>query len=127
MKLRLLALVVCIPSMAASAVAQETRSELFAQQPGRYQIVTSPHNVRDTFLLDTGSGRVWRLIRYTDMEEEPTAWNEMPRFDHDKGVIATMIKYGLKFKTTPEPAKPVDPKTAPRVGPPVRLGPQSGN
>lgn len=106
----------------SQAAAQElTRSDLFSQQPGRYQIINSPHNVRDTFLLDTATGRVWQLIRYTDIVSEPTAWSEMPRVDQDKSFFATVTKFGWKLKETTEVSKPTAPKGPPQA--PIRLGP----
>jgi hypothetical protein len=98
---------------AAAAAEEPARSDLFAQQPGRYQIVVSQHGQRDTFLLDTGSGRVWRLVHFTDVEEQPTAWQEMPRMGPGDSMRAIMARFGWKLK---EEMKP---------GPNPKLGPQA--
>ena len=52
---------------------------------GRYQIVMSPHNARDTFLLDTETGRVWQLTVFSFLADDPSVWNLMPRSDDDGG------------------------------------------
>jgi hypothetical protein len=130
MKRTVLTVGAALTILTSQANAQDlSRADLFSQQPGRYQIVTSPHNVRDTFLLDTGTGRVWRLVRYTDMENEPTVWDEMPRNDQDKSFFQMVAKFGLKFKP-PDPApKPGDNKAIIPKPPqtPIPLGPQRSN
>ncbi len=48
---------------------------------GRYQIEFSRHSIKDTFLLDTVTGKTWRLVEYLDLEGEPEAWEETWRID----------------------------------------------
>jgi hypothetical protein len=43
----------------------------------------SPHGARDTFLLNTETGRVWQLTVFTFLNGEPVVWNAMPRIDND--------------------------------------------
>jgi hypothetical protein len=50
---------------------------------GPYQIVMSPHGARDTFLINTETGRVWQLTVFTFLNGEPVVWNAMPRIDND--------------------------------------------
>lgn len=44
-------------------------------QVGRYQIVYSPQLARDTFLLDTSSGRTWQIFIGKDADgDEHSGW-----------------------------------------------------
>ena len=52
-----------------------------ATPPGRYQIVINPQVRADTFLLDTATGRIWQIVKFTDLDGEPTAWDLMDRLD----------------------------------------------
>ena len=54
--IRFACLGMCLVLTSADASAQESRSDLFSQQPGRYQIVMNPQVRADTFLLDTATG-----------------------------------------------------------------------
>jgi hypothetical protein len=93
---------VIIGLLLASAVgsrAEESRSDLFAQQPGRYQIIISPQVARNTFLLDTATGRVWQLGVYSDLKDDPTAWIIMPRIDDDSDLSRLVKEHGTKPKT----------------------------
>ena len=49
----------------------------------RFQIVSNPHARVDTFLLDTQKGKVWRMTRITDLEDQPTVWEPMEIIDPD--------------------------------------------
>jgi hypothetical protein len=107
-----------ICTQAATAVAQESRSDLFSQQPGRYQILMNPQLVRNTFLLDTATGRVWQLTTFTDVNDTPSVWTIMPRVDNDMEISQLVRERGLKPK---EPS--LSPPPAPAVKPqgPMRL------
>jgi hypothetical protein len=85
----------CVSS-AQPTHAQQSRSDLFSQQPGRYQIVISPHGARDTFLVDTGTGRVWQLVKFTDLVGEPDVWRIMPRVDNDVDQARLAAERGMK-------------------------------
>ena len=82
--------------LASDASAQESRSDLFSQQPGRYQIVINPQARADTFLLDTATGRVWQLIKYGDLNGEPPAWQLMKRIDSDLDLKKLRSEFGVK-------------------------------
>jgi len=82
--------------MASYASAQDSRSDLFSQQPGRYQIVINPQARADTFLLDTATGRVWQLIKYGDLNGEPPAWQLMHRIDNDLDLKKLRSEFGVK-------------------------------
>jgi hypothetical protein len=66
---------------------------------GRYQIVMSPHNARDTFLLDTETGRVWQLTVMTYLNGEPAVWDLMPRIDTTEDHDKVVGDYGPKAPT----------------------------
>ena len=70
-------------------------------QQGRYQIVMSPHNARDTFLLDTETGRVWQLMVFSFLNDEPVVWNAMPRIDNDDDYAKVVREYGRKPRQSP--------------------------
>lgn len=69
---------------------------LHAPQQGRYQIWQG--NVRqDTFLLDTWTGKSWQLTQFGDLEDKPTVWMPMDRFDNPKDFLAWM-RYQKRIK-----------------------------
>jgi hypothetical protein len=83
------------------AAAQTPKSDLLKTAPslsgqGRYQIVTSPHNARDTFLLDTETGRVWQLTVFSFLNDDPVVWNLMPRIDTPDDYGAVIKDHGRK-------------------------------
>lgn len=45
-----------------------------AQPVGRFQIFHSPHVERDTFMLDTATGKSWQLVRNGKSEDAPLTW-----------------------------------------------------
>ena len=49
----------------------------------RFQIVSNPNARIDTFLLDTQKGKVWRMVKITDLEGQPTIWEPMEIIDPD--------------------------------------------
>jgi len=50
---------------------------------GRYRVSFSPHGIKDTFLVDTQEGRVWRMVTAVDVPGEPSLWSRVPRLDDD--------------------------------------------
>jgi len=69
---------------------------------GRYQIVMSPHNARDTFLLDTETGRVWELTVFSFLNDEPVVWNATPRMDNDDDYAKVVSDHGRKPRPSPQ-------------------------
>lgn len=59
----------------------------------RFQIVTS---AADTFLLDTTTGQVWLLTKYTDYNKDPLAWAPMYRLETPADTGYLVREYGLK-------------------------------
>lgn len=49
--------------------------------PGRFRIVVAPRETPGTFLLDTLTGHVWRLVQKTRLQGEPYVWEHMDRLD----------------------------------------------
>jgi hypothetical protein len=82
--------------LANEALAEEFRSDLFSQQPGRYQIIINPQARTDTFLLDTATGRVWQLVKYGDLNDEPSVWQQMNRIDNDADLKKLQKERGFK-------------------------------
>jgi hypothetical protein len=88
---------------ATQVLAEESRSDLFAQQPGRYQIVINPQARADTFLLDTATGRVWQLVQYSDLKDTPPAWQLMKRIDNDLDLKKLQKEHGKKDSVGQDP------------------------
>jgi hypothetical protein len=69
---------------------------------GRYQILMSPHNARDTFLLDTETGRVWQLTVLTFLNDDPAVWELMPRIDGPDDYNKVVNDHGRKPRLPPQ-------------------------
>jgi hypothetical protein len=88
------AVVIGIAGLVPRGAAQETPSEL-----GRYSIFINTSVRADTFLLDTVSGQIWQLGKYTDLEGEPTAWSPMTRLDGQADFERFFQAYAPKVRT----------------------------
>jgi hypothetical protein len=90
------------------------KSDLLKSPPtqGRYQIVMSPHVARDTFLLDTETGRVWQLTAFMFLNGEPAVWNLMPRIDNLEDHQRVVNDHGRK--SPPATAKKLPPISPPQ-------------
>lgn len=69
---------------------------------GRYQIVMNPNVRADTFLLDTATGVVWTLVKYTDLKGQPQVWDVMIRLDSLKE-FQEFVDALKRYEKTPEP------------------------
>ncbi len=69
--------------------------------PGRYQIVMNPGAARFTFLLDTVIGRVWQLTQFTDLKNDPDAWELVPRIDSTEDFDAFVRSPRMWFRPGP--------------------------
>lgn len=76
------------PAAAAQPVVARSASP-------RYQIVFSPHVRADTFLLDTQKGRVWVMVKFSDIAGEPSAFDEVE-------VIDNTGEIGVKYNDFPQ-------------------------
>jgi hypothetical protein len=77
------------------AVGTADAQDAAAQQVGRFQIVG---NARDTFLIDTATGNVWRLTQYSDFNKDPFAWVPMFRLNTPSDTTPLLSEYGLKSR-----------------------------
>jgi hypothetical protein len=80
-----------------------SRAEAADQAPsqaGRYQITINPGVRADTFLLDTVTGKVWRMTQYNDLNGNPVVWESMDRVDSAADLSRLMNTYGSKPPTT---------------------------
>jgi hypothetical protein len=72
--------------------------EAAAAAIGRYEMHQSPLDTRDTFVLDTATGRIWQLVEDDDGAEY---WEEMERTDDSKPALPKAQKLsapGLKVR-----------------------------
>lgn len=68
-----------------------------AAQQGRYQIVTNPsEGGMYTFLLDTVTGKIWRLTKIAPYEGEPSVWLAMDKIDGEKDFNEWANRHMLK-------------------------------
>lgn len=82
----LLLLVGAIGACDQKQLAQSTQSLAASPAPaaarnGRYAITFNPNARVDTFLLDTQTGKVWHQVKYTDLNGQPTVWEQMTVVD----------------------------------------------
>jgi hypothetical protein len=101
-----------LASISLNAFAQEARSDLFSQQPGRYQIIFNPQVRADTFMIDTATGRVWQMVKFTDLTDGPTVWQIMKRLDNEVDLINLINSKGIKPKESS--ATPIIPPSKPK-------------
>lgn len=83
-------------ALAAAAQANAAPQLNAPVQSGRFQIFFSPHARGDTFLVDTQTGKVWQLIKFTDVRGEPTVWDRMDRLDDDAQTLRFLRQHGAK-------------------------------
>ena len=43
---------------------------------GRYQIIVGTIGMKQNYMIDTKTGKIWHLVQSTDREGEPTLWSE---------------------------------------------------
>jgi hypothetical protein len=113
MSVRVALLISIVFGFGGPAAAQEAektdetvvpKTTQFANAPipqGRYQIIISPHAARDTFLLDTETGRVWALRAFVFLNDDPVAWVPMPRIDNDDDYAKFVREHGKKPRQSP--------------------------
>jgi hypothetical protein len=110
---RSLAVIACVAVSVGAALAEETRIVTQSPPQGRFQIVFGPFARADAFMLDTQTGQVWQLTKYTDMQGEPLVWTRMPRLD-SADEIATFYRANKKVTPTTQPATAPKPTAAAR-------------
>lgn len=77
--------VFCISLLASlGTAAQDKAPERRApDQYGRYVVTFSPFARADTFLVDTQTGKVWQLTKFSDLQGEPLVFKNLDRIDSD--------------------------------------------
>lgn len=86
---------------ASLATAQERPQARAPDQYGRYVVTFSPFARADSFLLDTQTGRVWQLTRFTDLEGEPLIWKNMERIDSEAQLMQWLRSQAPKTSDRP--------------------------
>lgn len=86
--------------------AQERPPARVPDQYGRFVITFSPFARADTFLLDTQTGKVWHLTKYTDVEGEPLIWKIMERVDSEAQLLQWFRSQSSKSNEKPPSARP---------------------
>lgn len=89
---QIVAIFILLSTFSYSATAQQSASTSSA----RFQIFLNPNVRADTFLVDTNTGRVWRLTTFKDIEDNPTVWISMDRIDDDKQLMNFVRSHKLK-------------------------------
>jgi hypothetical protein len=51
----------------------------------------------DTFLVDTQTGKIWRMQQFTDLPNQPTVWAPEKKFDTDEE-LDTWMQKELEYK-----------------------------
>jgi hypothetical protein len=104
-----------VSGLTVAAIAQDSRTDLPLKQAGRYQIFMHPQFRADQYLLDTVTGQVWQLTKFTSVKGEPEAWTPMTRLDSEMDVMAWIRSKGFKDPETipPPPAAKPKPQAAP--------------
>ncbi len=106
------ALAVTFLACAAAAEAQDAPKPPEDFTPDRYQIVLTPDVPADAFLLDTSTGRVWRMTHATDLKGEPDVWMYMWRVDSEAEKLALYAEHGKKAAPTALAVAPGRPPAA---------------
>jgi hypothetical protein len=68
------------------------------EQPGRFQIIMKPDSRGEPFLLDTATGKVWRLVQHSELNGTPIVWEPMDRLEGPFNYMALAQKFGVAQK-----------------------------
>ncbi len=87
--MKILACIVALLLLGGAVVFAQNKSQTPSPSqttlaPGRYQIVMNPNIARDTFLLDTQTGRVWVETEVTNIDGHPHLWKIEDRVDNQE-------------------------------------------
>lgn len=80
----------------ASFSQERTPAPRAPDQYGRFVVTFSPFARADTFLVDTQSGKVWQLTRYTDIQGDPLVFMPIERIDGDSQFETWLRRQRLK-------------------------------
>lgn len=90
------------------------------QQPGRFQIILHPQFRGDQYLLDTITGQIWQLTKFSSLDGEPLAWTPMAKIDNAEDFRAF---YANHRRSPAAPTAASAPKLPKASGAPQRLNP----
>lgn len=91
-----------VVALGASAQDQTPGAQPAGGELGRYQIVFSPHQPADAYLLDNATGRVWVSMQRTDVEGDPRIWMFNDRIDSSADLEAWSRVHPLKPVAAPD-------------------------
>jgi len=72
---------------------------------GRHQIVANPTGHPEVFLLDTATGKVWKMVQYADARGKPYVWKYMERADDPSAELLLHLRL-LKGPLSSPPSDP---------------------
>jgi hypothetical protein len=91
-----LSLALTLLGIAYAQVAKPPQAATPSSANGRYQIVMSTLSGKNTFMVDTQTGRVWQLTQFTDIEDEPTVWLNQTRLDGELDIQRYLLSHRKK-------------------------------
>jgi hypothetical protein len=91
------------------------------QEAGRYQIVMHPTFRGDQYLLDTVTGQIWQLTKFSSLQGEPLAWMPMTKIDSDAEYRSFVMSRKMNDASTPAPAAALPPAARPKSPTPLKL------
>jgi hypothetical protein len=108
--------------LTSAAAAQEARPDPSSKQPGRYQIFMHPTFRSDQYLIDTTTGQIWQLTKFSSLKGEPEAWKYMTRLDNESDYVAFLMSRPSSKPTAENSAPPSPAPARPKPqSPPMRL------
>ena len=100
--------------------AQEARFDS-SKQPGRYQVVMHPTFRGDQYILDTITGQIWLLTKFSSLQGEPLAWVPMTKLDSDAEYRAFVTSRRMNDAAGSAPASGPQPGARPKPSAPLKL------
>ena len=91
------------------------------QQLGRYQILMHPTFRGDQYLLDTTTGQIWQLTKFSSLQGEPLAWMPMTKIDSDAEYRAFITNRKMNDASAPAAASAPSPAARPKPAAPLKL------
>lgn len=96
-KMKILASILIIFLTTGAVILAQTKSPQSVQAQAttpqqRFQVVMNPNVVRDTFLVDAQTGRVWVETEITNLDGHPHIWKAEDRIDSEEEFIKWSTK-----------------------------------
>jgi hypothetical protein len=117
MKRILIVILLSVGSWAQDAARKSLiKTDVGANAP-RYQLFVNPEVRADTLLLDTTTGKVWRMTEITDASNHPKVWKYEDRMDNRDQEIAWWSSHSSQTGSVPTPATftPSEPLPKPKI------------